>query len=101
MATFYRLLGFLRPYKRGVTVSGALASLAMVMTVLMPLLMGQAVETINNASADLRHPHSATAAHDRHTLALLAAGIVAVVLARWALTYWRRMVAGQVSLGIE
>ncbi|MFI5004621.1 MAG: ABC transporter ATP-binding protein [Solirubrobacterales bacterium] len=101
MATFYRLLGFLRPYKRGVIVSGALASLAMVMTVLMPLLMGQAVETINNASEDARRPHSPAAAHDRHTLALLAGGIVAVVLARWALTYWRRMVAGHVSLGIE
>jgi ATP-binding cassette subfamily B protein len=101
MATFYRLLGFLRPYKRGVIVSGVLASLAMVMTVLMPLLMGQAVETINNASEDARRPHSPAAAHDRHTLALLAGGIVAVVLARWALTYWRRMVAGHVSLGIE
>ncbi len=101
MATFYRLLGFLRPYKRGVIVSGVLASLAMVMTVLMPLLMGQAVETINKASEDLHHPHSATAAHDRHTLLLLAGGIVAVVLARWVLTYWRRMVAGHVSLGIE
>ena len=101
MTTFYRLLGFLRPYKRGVIVSGVLASLAMVMTVLMPLLMGQAVETINNASEDARRPHSPAAAHDRHTLALLAGGIVAVVLARWALTYWRRMVAGHVSLGIE
>ena len=101
MATFYRLLSFLRPYKRGVIVSGALASLAMVMTVLMPLLMGQAVETINKASEDLHHPHSPAAAHDRHTLLLLAGGIVAVVLARWVLTYWRRMVAGHVSLGIE
>ncbi len=101
MATFYRLLGFLRPYKRGVIVSGVLASLAMVMTVLMPLLMGQAVETINTAAEDVRHPHSSAAAHDRHTLALLAGGIVAVTLARWALTYWRRMVAGHVSLGIE
>ncbi|HWY91108.1 MAG TPA: ABC transporter ATP-binding protein [Solirubrobacteraceae bacterium] len=101
MRTFYRLLGFLRPYKRGVIVSGVLASLAMVMTVLMPILMGQAVETINNASEDVRHPHSPAAAHDRHTLALLAAGIVAVVLARWVFMYWRRIVAGHVSLGIE
>jgi len=34
MSTFYRLLGFLRPYKRGLTASWLLASLAMVMTVL-------------------------------------------------------------------
>ncbi len=36
MATFYRLLGFLRPYRRGLTVSWGLASLAMVMTVALP-----------------------------------------------------------------
>ena len=30
MSTFYRLLGFLRPYKRGLIVSWALASLATV-----------------------------------------------------------------------
>ncbi|MEA2225239.1 MAG: hypothetical protein QOE67_521, partial [Solirubrobacteraceae bacterium] len=32
MTTFYRLLGFLRPYKRGLIVSWLLASAAMVMT---------------------------------------------------------------------
>ena len=42
MTTFYRLLGFLRPYKRGLIVSWALASLAMVMTVLLPYLTGLA-----------------------------------------------------------
>ena len=40
-------------------------------------------------------------AHDRHTLLVLALAIVAVVLVRWGLTYWRRMIAGRVSLGVE
>src|SRR5438876_5533386 len=40
-------------------------------------------------------------AHDRHTLLVLALVIVAAVLARWALTYTRRMIAGRISLGIE
>ncbi|HEY7961742.1 MAG TPA: ABC transporter ATP-binding protein [Solirubrobacteraceae bacterium] len=99
MTTFYRLLGFLRPYKRGLIASWALASLAMVMTVLIPLLMGHAVETINNGAS--RHAASAARAHDRHTLALLAGALVVATLLRWALTYARRMIAGRVSLGLE
>jgi len=67
------------------------------MTVLIPLLMGQAVETINTGASHL----GAARAHDRHTLELLAAGLVAATLLRWALTYARRMIAGQVSLGLE
>jgi ABC-type multidrug transport system fused ATPase/permease subunit len=98
MPTFYRLLGFLRPYKRGLIISWALASLAMVMTVVIPLLMGHAVETINTGAS--RHA-SAARAHDRHTLELLAGGLVAATLLRWGLTYARRMIAGRVSLGLE
>ena len=47
------------------------------------------------------HASSSARAHDRHELALIAAAIGLAVLARWALTYWRRMIAGRVSLGIE
>ncbi len=47
MTTFYRLLGFLRPYKRGMIISWALASLAMVMTVALPALTGRAVQIIS------------------------------------------------------
>ena len=54
MATFYRLLGFLRPYKRGVVVSWVLASFAMAMSVLLPLLTGEAVETINSGASHAR-----------------------------------------------
>jgi ABC-type multidrug transport system fused ATPase/permease subunit len=99
MATFYRLLGFLRPYKRGVVVSWILASFAMAMSVILPLLTGEAVETINSGA---RHSHRhEPVSHDRHTLLLYALAIIAVVLARWGFTYWRRMIAGRVSLGVE
>ncbi len=101
MSTFYRLLGFLRPYRRGVIASAGLAAVAMVMTVLIPFLTGQAGEAIHKGAAHRQRHHSAAIAHDRETLLLLAGAIVLAVLARWALTYGRRMIAGHVSLGIE
>jgi ATP-binding cassette subfamily B protein len=100
MATFYRLLGFLRPYRRGLTVSWLLASLAMVMTVALPALTGRAVQIIGTGvGATPRHPVSVT--NKRHELTVIAGAIALAVLVRWALTYWRRMVAGRVSLGVE
>src|SRR5580692_3372124 len=87
MNTFYRLLGFLSPYKRGLAISWALASLAMVMTVAIPELTGKAIEGIE--------------AHDRHTLLVLSLVILGVVLARWGFMYWRRIVAGRMSLAVE
>ncbi len=98
MATFYRLLGFLRPYKRGLTISWLLASFAMVMTVLLPALTGKAVQIIGASS---HHLASTTRAGERHELTLIAIAIALAVLVRWALTYWRRMVAGRVSLAVE
>jgi ATP-binding cassette subfamily B protein len=98
MITFYRLLSFLRPYRRGLAISWAFASLAMVMTVVLPALTGRAVQIIGQGP----HHHGA-AAHTsaRHELTLIAGAIALAVLARWALTYWRRMVAGRISLGVE
>ncbi|MCW3030235.1 MAG: transporter ATP-binding protein [Solirubrobacterales bacterium] len=101
MNTFYRLLGFLRPYKRGLAVSWLLASLAMVVTVLIPYFTGSAVEAIKRGDLHTRQHQLAQRAHDRHTLLVLAIVIAAVVLARWLLTYMRRLIAGRVSLGIE
>ncbi len=101
MSTFYRLLGFLRPYKRGLTASWLLASLAMVMTVLVPHLIGLAVEAIKKGGSHAEHHQLAQRTHDRHTLLVLALVIVGAVLARWALTYMRRMIAGRISLAIE
>ena len=101
MKTFYRLLGFLSPYKRGLGISWGLASLAMVMTVAVPALTGLAVEKIKDGATRV-HGHAAGGiAHDRHTLLVLSLVILAVVLARWGFMYWRRIVAGRVSLAVE
>jgi ABC-type multidrug transport system fused ATPase/permease subunit len=85
--TFGRLLGFLRPYKRGVVWSLLLAALAMVCTVAIPWLTGRAVDRI--------------AAGDRDGLRNLAFAVIAVALVRLGLSVMRRLVAGQVSLAIE
>jgi ATP-binding cassette subfamily B protein len=101
MRTFARLLGFLRPYRRGVAASALLAAGAMVMTVLIPHFTGRAVETIHTG-AQASHRHNATAhAHDRHQLLVYAGLILAAGLVRWVLMYTRRVIAGRVSLGIE
>jgi len=101
MTTFYRLLGFLRPYKRGLAISWVLASVAMVMTVLLPGLTGAAVEAINKGANHAQHHQSALSKEDRDKLLTIALAILAAALVRWGLTYWRRMIAGRVSLGIE
>jgi len=85
--TFGRLLGFLRPYKRGVFWSLVLAALAMVCTVAIPWLTGRAVDEIS--------------AGDRDGLRMLAIAVVGVALARVGLSVARRLVSGKVSLGVE
>jgi ABC-type multidrug transport system fused ATPase/permease subunit len=101
MTIFYRLLGFLAPYRRAVIASGALASLAMVMTVLLPALTGSAVEAIHLGAEHAAHHQGSLKAEDRNKLLVLAIAIVGAVLVRWGLTYFRRLIAGRVSLGIE
>jgi ABC-type multidrug transport system fused ATPase/permease subunit len=101
MTTFYRLLGFLRPYRRALGASWVLASLAMVVTVAIPYLTGRAVDTLQGGTLHAQHHQLALRDHDRTRLELLALVIVAAVLFRWALTYLRRLIAGRVSLGIE
>jgi len=87
VATFYRLLGFLRPYRRGVALSAVLAAAAMAMTVLIPSLTGRAIDHIRGGDSG---------ALDRLGIAIAAAGVLRMVL-----TVARRLVAGQVSLGVE
>ncbi len=87
MRTFRRLLGFLRPYRRSLTFSLLLAWLAMGMTVLIPLLVGNAVDAIKQGDRDEIMPLA---------LALLGAGVL-----RLALTVGRRLIAGRVSLDVE
>jgi ATP-binding cassette subfamily B protein len=54
VATFSRLLTFLRPYRRGVVLSGVLAALAMVATVAIPWLTGRAIDQVRQGDrADL------------------------------------------------
>jgi ATP-binding cassette subfamily B protein len=87
MTIFRRLLAFLRPYRRQVVWSFVLAAGAMVMTVLIPLLTGVAIDAIRN--------------HHRHDLVMWAIAIAVAGVARLALSVARRLVAGRVSLGVE
>ena len=101
MPTFYRLLGFLRPYKRGLAISWFLAAGAMVVTVLIPALTGGAVGAIQKGTKATEEHRLAVRAHERHQLMVIAAVIAGAVVARWLLTYGRRLVAGKVSLALE
>jgi ABC-type multidrug transport system fused ATPase/permease subunit len=84
--TFWRLLGFLRPYRRGVTASFLLAAVAMGTGVLIPYLVGRTVNEIEQGGANL------------WPLALAVAG---AGLVRLMFSVSRRLVAGRVSLGVE
>src|SRR3954452_8382211 len=86
MRIFWRLLGFLRPYRRGVLVSFALAAAAMGMGVLVPYLVGRTIDDIRQGGANL------------WPLALAVAGTGSL---RLAFSVVRRLVAGKVSLGVE
>src|SRR5215216_2366235 len=86
MRTFWRLLGFLRPYRAGVIASFALAALAMGTGVVIPYLVGRTVDEIRHGGADLWP---------------LAFAVVAAALLRLAFSVVRRLVAGRVSLGVE
>ena len=87
MITFRRLLGFLRPYRRSVIASLVFAWLAMVMTVLIPWLVGQAVNAIEARDKAQILPY---------VLAIGGAGVL-----RLGLTVIRRLIAGKVSVNVE
>src|ERR1044072_2475823 len=87
MRTFRRLMGFLRPYRRQLWGSLVFAWAAMGMTVLIPWLIGRAI----NAIQDKEQPDLLPLA-----LAIAAAGIL-----RLGLTRVRPVVAGKVSLAVE
>src|SRR3954469_17011905 len=87
MTTFVRLLGFLRPYRRGLVWSALLAVAALTMTVAIPWLTGRAIDQMRDGdSAGLR----------TLAFAVLGAGVL-----RMTLTVSRRLIAGRVSLGVE
>jgi ATP-binding cassette subfamily B protein len=87
MRTYRRLMGFLRPYRRQLWGSLAFAWAAMGMTVLIPWLIGRAVNAIQDG--------------DKPELLPLALAIVAAGILRLGLTVVRRLVAGRVSLAVE
>jgi ATP-binding cassette subfamily B protein len=87
MRTYRRLTGFLRPYRRQLWGSLVFAWAAMGMTVLIPWLIGQAVNAIEEGQ--------------RPDLLPLSIAIVGAGLLRLCLTVVRRVVAGRVSLAVE
>ncbi|MFL5856612.1 MAG: ABC transporter transmembrane domain-containing protein, partial [Solirubrobacteraceae bacterium] len=99
MATFRRLLGFLRPYRKGVIASAVLAALAMGATVLLPYLIGTAIDETKAGSADAEKTN-AWADH-KGFLTFVAVMILITAVLRLGLTVTRRLVAGRVSLGVE
>jgi ABC-type multidrug transport system fused ATPase/permease subunit len=89
VTTFRRLLGFLRPYRRAVVASLVFAWLAMVVTVLIPWLVGQTVNAISEQPPD----------KDAILPLVLAIGGAGVL--RLGLTVVRRLIAGKVSVNVE
>ncbi|MGI8715879.1 MAG: ABC transporter ATP-binding protein [Solirubrobacteraceae bacterium] len=87
MSTFWRLIGFLKPYRRGVIWSFALAFGSLGGTVLIPYLTGLAINAIR--------------AHHHHELTLLVWAIAGAGLIRLVMSVFRRLIAGQVSLAVE
>ena len=80
-------MGFLRPYRAQLWGSLVFAWAAMGMTVLIPYLVGQAVNAIEQG--------------DKPDLLPLALAIFAAAVLRLGLIVVRRVVAGKVSLGVE
>ncbi|HEX5929511.1 MAG TPA: ABC transporter ATP-binding protein [Solirubrobacterales bacterium] len=87
MRTYRRLMGFLRPYRPQLWGSLAFAWAAMGMTVLIPWLIGRAVNAIESG--------------DQADLLPLSLAILGAAVLRLGLTVVRRLVAGKVSLAVE
>src|SRR4051795_8203575 len=87
MATFNRLLGFLRPYRSGVILSFVLAAAAMVASVAIPWLVGRGIDRVR--------------AHDSAGLRSYAIAVAVAGALSFGLTVARRLIAGKVSLGVE
>ena len=92
MATFWRLLGFLRPYRRTVIASLGFAWAAMGMTVLIPYLVGRTIDAVTFDSS----PGGGGRAVLPWALAILGAALL-----RLGLTFIRRLIAGRVSVSVE
>ncbi|MBK5233272.1 MAG: ABC transporter ATP-binding protein [Thermoleophilia bacterium] len=87
MPTFRRLLGFLRPHRRELWGSLIFAWAAMGMTVLIPWLIGETVNAIQDGN--------------KPDILPLVGFILGAAVLRLGLTMVRRVVAGKVSLAVE
>ena len=87
MRTYRRLTGYLRPYRAQLWGSLAFAWAAMGMSVLIPWLVGEAVNAVKDGN--------------KPDLLPLALAIVGAGVLRLGLTVVRRLVAGKVSLAVE
>jgi ABC-type multidrug transport system fused ATPase/permease subunit len=89
MSSLRRLFGFLRPYRRQTWGSLLFAWLAMGVTVLIPLLIGKAIDAIDPPDVD------------KGALLPLALAILGAGFLRLGLTVVRRLIAGKVSVAVE
>jgi ABC-type multidrug transport system fused ATPase/permease subunit len=86
--TFWRLLGFLKPYKWSLAVSVVLAVGSQAAAVAMAFLTGSGLE------------HAVRSA-DTRTIWIFAAAILGIGLVRSLLTMGRRLISGRQALGVE
>jgi ATP-binding cassette subfamily B protein len=87
--TFRRLFGFLRPYRGQVIVSTLLAIGSQVAVLTIPFLTGRAIDATQPGH------------RDRNALLLNAGLIVAAGALQGVLMFWRRFLAGRLSLAVE
>jgi ABC-type multidrug transport system fused ATPase/permease subunit len=86
--TFRRLLGFLRPYRTQVAISAVLAIASQVSGLAIPYLTGQVIDAADGGQS-------------RRRILLLAALIVAAGAIKGGLMFFRRWLAGRLSLAVE
>jgi ATP-binding cassette subfamily B protein len=87
--TFRRLFGFLRPYRGQVIVSALLAIGSQVAVLTIPFLTGRAIDATQPGH------------RDRSALMLNAGLIVVAGALQGVLMFWRRFLAGRLSLAVE
>src|SRR5690349_19569719 len=87
--TFRRLFGFLRPYRGQVIVSTLLAIGSQVAVLTIPFLTGRAIDATQPGH------------RDRSALMLNAGLIVVAGALQGVLMFWRRWLAGRLSLAVE
>jgi ABC-type multidrug transport system fused ATPase/permease subunit len=86
--TFIRLLGFLRPYRGSLIVSTILAVLSQAAAIAIVLLVGEAIDSIEDQRGTA-------------TLAWIVVAILAVGVLKAAFMVGRRLISGKQALGIE